>query len=60
MKREGHIYEQMAMWDNIVEAERVSTNRKLRNPGVVRHLENRWRNLIEIQGLVLNHAMYTD
>lgn len=48
------------MWDNIVEAERVSTNRKLRNPGVVRHLENRWRNLIEIQGLVLNHAMYTD
>ena len=60
MKREGHIYEQMAVWENIVEAERISTNRKMRNPGVIRHIGNRWRNLIEIQQFVLNGTMHTD
>jgi len=30
MKRAGHIYEQMADWSNIVEAEKISTRRKSR------------------------------
>ena len=59
MKREGHIYEQMAQWENIVEAEKVSTRRKARNIGVRRHVANRWRNLTEIQRLVLDGKMYT-
>lgn len=60
MKRVGHIYEQMAVWENIVEAEKVSTNRKMRNPGVMRHVKNRWSNLVEIQQMVLDGRMRTD
>ena len=60
MKRAGHIYEQMSVWDNIVEAENISTKRKMRNPGVVRHVANRWQNLIEIQGMVIDGRMRTD
>ena len=59
MKRVGHIYEQMADWDNIVESETVSTRRKLRNTGVVKHVESRFANLIEIQQMVLERRMRT-
>jgi len=59
MKRVGHIYEQMAIWENIVEAERVSTKRKQKNLGVKRHIPVRWQNLCEIQQHVLNHTMRT-
>ena len=60
MKRVGHIYEQMSQWENIVEAEKVSTKRKARNPGVIRHAQNRWNNLVEIQQMVLEGRMRTD
>lgn len=60
MKRVGYIYEQMAQWENIVEAEYVSTKRKMRNPGVIRHVENRIANLCEIQQMVLESRMRTD
>ena len=60
MKRTGHIYEQMADWRNIREAENVSTRRKLKNPGVMKHVDNRWRNLIEIQEMVIDGRMRTD
>lgn len=59
MKRSGHIYEQMGVWENIVEAEKVSTRRKARNTGVRMHAANRWKNLTEIQQLVLEGRMYT-
>ena len=59
MKRVGHIYEQMAVWENIVEAEKVSTKRKTSNFGVKQHIKRRWQNLIEIQQMVLNHRMKT-
>ncbi len=59
MKRVGYIYEQMADWTNIVEAEAVSTRRKSRNKGVVRHKESRWSNLCEIQQNILAHNMRT-
>ena len=60
MKRAGHIYEQMADWVNIVEAEKISTKRKSRNTGVRHHARNRWNNLIEIQNMVLEHRMKTN
>lgn len=60
MKRVGHIYEQMAYWNNIVDAERISTKRKVRNPGVVRHIANRWNSLVEIQQMILEGRMRTD
>ena len=60
MKRTGYVYEQMGVWENIVEAEKVSTRRKMRNPGVMRHIENRWHNLVEIQQMVLEGRMRTD
>lgn len=59
MKRVGHIYEQMAIWENIVEAENISTKRKGKNFGVKRHMKSRWQNLCEIQQNVLNHTMHT-
>lgn len=59
MKRIGHVYEQMAVWETIVEAEAVSTRRKLRNCGVRKHAEHRWENLVEIQQSILNRTMKT-
>ena len=59
MKRAGHVYEQMADWDNIVEAENISTKRKMRNPGVMRHVPVRIKNLVEIQQMVLQGKMKT-
>lgn len=60
MKRVGYIYEQMADWHNLVEAETISTKRKLRNPGVVKHVASRFQNLVEIQAMVLEGRMRTD
>lgn len=60
MKREGHLYEEMAEWENIVEAERVSTKRKAKKFGVRKHKKTRWSNLCEIQQMVVNHKMKTD
>ena len=48
------------MWDNIIEAEKISTKRKMRNPGVIRHMENRLKNLTEIQKMILEGRMHTD
>lgn len=59
MKRVGYIYEQMADWDTIVEAEAVSTKRKSDNLGVKRHKKQRIKNLVEIQQSVLNRTMRT-
>lgn len=50
----------MAQWDNIVEAENISTKRKMRNPGVRRHIASRMRNLCEIQQNILQGRMRTD
>lgn len=60
MKRVGYIYEQMVQWENIVEAENVATKRKNRNPGVQRHIKSRFKNLCEIQQMVLEGRMRTD
>lgn len=49
----------MALWENIVAAETVATRRKLRNPGVRRHIADRWRNLTEIQRMVEEGRMET-
>lgn len=59
MKRIGHVYEQMAVWENIVEAEAVSTKRKSSNFGVKRHKAMRWHNLCEIQQIILEGRMRT-
>lgn len=59
MKRVGYLYEKMAQWENIVEAEKISTRRKARNIGVKRHAQNRWNNLVEIQQMILNGEMHT-
>lgn len=59
MKREGHVYERMADWETIVEAERVSTKRKQKNFGVKKHKKTRWENLCEIQQKILSHQMKT-
>lgn len=50
----------MAIWENIVEAENVATKRKNRNPGVQRHIKSRFKNLCEIQQMVLDDMMRTD
>ena len=47
------------MWENIVEAEKVSTKRKSNNLGVKRHIANRFGNLCEIQQSVISHQMHT-
>lgn len=60
MKRVGYVYDQMARWDRIVEAENVATKRKNRNPGVQRHIKNRFHNLCEIQQMVIEERMHTD
>lgn len=49
----------MAVWENIVEAENVSTKRKGNNFGVKRHKAERWKNLCEIQQNILSHTMRT-
>lgn len=49
----------MAVWENIVEAEAVSTKRKSKNLGVKRHMANRWQNLCDIQQMVLEGRMRT-
>lgn len=59
MKRVGHIYEQMAQWEHIVEAEAISTKRKTRNHGVRRHMNSRMSNLCEIQQMILERRMRT-
>ena len=59
MKRVGYIYEQMAQWENIVEAENVATKRKNRNPGVQRHIKSRFKNLCEIQQMVIEDKLST-
>lgn len=58
-KRVGYIYEQMADWYNIVEAEAVSTKRKQKNFGVRKHIASRWENLCEIQQNILSRNMKT-
>lgn len=50
----------MQQWENIVEAETVATKRKARNPGVMRHIECRIKNLCEIQQMVIEERMKTD
>lgn len=60
MKRIGYLYEQMADWDNLVEAEKVSTKRKNKNYGVKLHIPKRISNLVEIQEMILNGKMKTD
>ena len=59
-KRVGYVYEQMWDWDNLVHAEYVSTTRKMRNPGVKRHIAKRMSNLIEIQQMMIEGRMRTD
>lgn len=59
MKRVGYIYEQMADWNTIVEAEAVSTKRKVDNLGVKKHKKQWMKNLVEIQQNVLNRRMRT-
>lgn len=59
VKREGYIYDRMAEWDLIVEAECNSTKRKSNNYGVKQHVLHRMKNLCEIQQNVLNDTMRT-
>ena len=59
MKRVGHLYEQTAMWENLVEAEATSCKRRLSKHGVKRHIKNRWRNMVEIQSRILNRTIHT-
>ena len=58
-KRVGHVYEQMAVWEHIVDAENTCVSRKLNNFGVRMHVKHRWSNLIEIQENVLSGNMRT-
>ncbi len=59
-KRVGYLYETMAEWDNLVEAERISTKRKKKNYGVKLHIPKRIHNLVEIQQMILEGRMRTD
>ena len=59
VRRIGYIYEKMAEWDNIVEAESKSTKRKTMNYGVKQHIKNRIKYLCEIQQNVLDGTMRT-
>ena len=59
MKRVGYVYEQMSDWVTIVEAEAISTKRKGRNRGVIRHQAMRWKNLVEIQESIIRRDIHT-
>ena len=59
MKRVGYIYEQTAIWENLVEAEATSCKRRLSKHGVKRHIKNRWRNMTEIQRRILDRTIHT-
>ena len=59
-KRVGHLYEQLSDWDNIVDAEKVTTSGRLKNTGVARHVKNRWYNLVTLQHRIEDGSMRTD
>lgn len=59
MKRVGYIYDKMAEWHRIVEAEAISTDRRLKNLGVRKHIASRWQNLCEIQQGIADRTIRT-
>lgn len=59
MKRKGFIYDRMADWDLIKEAERIAVKNKAQNRGVKLHRDKWLANLVEIQGMVVNRKMCT-
>lgn len=59
MKRIGYVYERMADWDLLKEAQSVSCQNKGNNFGVTLHKKNWIRNLVEIQESILSHTMQT-
>ena len=59
MHRTGHLYEQTAIWENLVEAEATCCKRRMSNHGVKRHVKRRWHNMVEIQRRILNRTIHT-
>lgn len=58
-KRQGYIYEQMAIWGNLIEAENACCKRRLRNYGVRKHLRSRWQNMVSLQKMILDRTIHT-
>ncbi len=59
MHRTGHLYEQTAIWENLVEAETTCCKRRMSNHGVKRHIKRRWHNMVEIQRRILDRSIHT-
>lgn len=59
MKRVGHLYEQTAIWQNLVDAEYTATKRKVRNHSVKAYAANRWQNLVSLQRMILDGTIRT-
>ena len=58
MKRYGFVYDRMADWDLLKEAQNKACEGR-KNDGVETHKEHWIRNLCEIQQRILNHEMKT-
>lgn len=59
MKRTGNIYNRMADWNLLIEAEKIAVRGKKKNLGARKH-ERYWlKNRIEIHNSVLSHSMRT-
>lgn len=59
-KRVGHLYEQLSLWNNLVACENACCDRKTSNFGVQMHIKNRWRNLVDLQGMIIDETIRTD
>ena len=59
MKRVGCLYEQTAIWDNLKEAEATCCKRRMSNYGLRTPLQQRLRNLVDIQQMILNRTIHT-
>lgn len=59
MKRTGHLYEELYKWENLVEAEKTSTKRKLRTFGVITYARHRFANLVHLQEMIMDGSIRT-
>ena len=59
MKRVGYLYEQTAMWDNLVNAEATCCRGSMYNCGVQKHIKNRWHNMVSLQKMILDRTIRT-
>lgn len=59
MKRESNTYEKTWQWETLIEAENITTKKKLKKRDVIKHKKNRIKNLCGIQHKLVENRMKT-